>query len=139
VNTLSGGELQRVAIAVSVSQGTKCYLLDEPSAFLDVEMRLSLADMVRKLAEKRECSFMIIDHDLLFLSQISDRGMVFLGEPGIKGYTEEPTDVEDAFNSFLGKVGVSFRKDPQTGRPRANKLNSRLDREQKEKGKYFLS
>ncbi len=139
VKKLSGGELQRVAIAVSISQETDVYLLDEPSAFLDVEMRLYLANMVRRLAEKRECSFMIIDHDLLFLSQIADRGVVFLGKSGVEGFTEKPTTVEKAFNNFLSKVGVTFRKDPQTGRPRANKFGSKLDREQKETGKYFMS
>ena len=138
VKNLSGGELQRVAIAVALSKEADVYLLDEPSAFLDVEMRLSLASMIRRIVEKRSCSAMIIDHDLLFLSQIADRGMVFLGKPGKEGYAEEPKKVEDAFNSFLSIVGVTFRKDPQTGRPRANKLGSKLDREQKDKGKYFM-
>jgi ATP-binding cassette subfamily E protein 1 len=138
VKNLSGGELQRVAIAVSLSREVDVYLLDEPSAFLDVEMRLSLASMVRKIVEKRGCSAMIVDHDLLFLSQIADRGMVFLGTPGKEGYAEEPTKVENAFNSFLNIVGITFRKDPQTGRPRANKIGSKLDKEQKEKGKYFM-
>jgi len=139
VKKLSGGELQRVAVAVALSQESDVYLLDEPSAFLDVEQRLSLASMIRKLVEKRECSAMIVDHDLLFLSQIADRGMVFLGKPGKEGYTEEPMSVENAFNSFLSRVGVTFRKDPQTGRPRANKLNSKLDKEQKDKGKHFMT
>jgi len=139
VRKLSGGELQRVAIAVALSKEADAYLLDEPSAFLDVEMRLSLAKMVRKIVERKECSAMIVDHDLLFLSQISDRGMVFLGKPGKEGYGEEPSSVEKAFNLFLSKVEVSFRRDPQTGRPRANKFESKLDREQKEKGKYFMS
>lgn len=139
VKKLSGGELQRVAIAVALSRECDIYLLDEPSAFLDVEQRLSVARMIRKLAEKKECSVMIVDHDLLFLSQIADRGMVFLGKPGKEAYAEEPTRVEVAFNSFLSRVEVTFRKDPQTGRPRANKFGSKLDREQKEKRKYFLS
>lgn len=138
VKNLSGGELQRVAIAVAMSQESDVYLLDEPSAFLDVEMRLSLASMIRRIVEKKGCSAMIVDHDLLFLSQIADRGMVFLGKPGKEGHAEEPKKVEDAFNSFLSIVGVTFRKDPQTGRPRANKLGSKLDREQKDKGKYFM-
>ena len=138
VNKLSGGELQRVAIAVAMSQESDVYLLDEPSAFLDVEMRLSLTDMIRKIVEKKNCSVMIIDHDLLLLSQISDRAMVFLGKPGKEGYVEEPSDVENAFNTFLKQVGITFRKDPQTGRPRANKLDSQLDKEQREKGKYFM-
>ena len=139
VNKLSGGELQRVAIAVALSKEADVYLLDEPSAFLDVEMRISLASLIRKLVEKKECSAMIIDHDLLFLSKIADRGMVFLGKPGKEGHAEEFDSMEDAFNRFLKEVGVTFRKDRKSGRPRANKPNSRLDREQKEKGKYFLS
>jgi len=139
VNKLSGGELQRTAVAVALSQKSDVYLLDEPSAFMDVEQRLALANMIRKLVEKQETSALIVDHDLLFLSQIADRAMVFLGEPGKRGYTEEPTRVEDAFNKFLSQVSVTFRTDPQTGRPRANKLGSRLDREQKESGRYFMS
>lgn len=139
VKKLSGGELQKVAIAVTLSKEADVYLLDEPSAFLDVEMRLSLANMIRKIVERKECSAMIVDHDLLFLSQISDRGMVFLGNPGKEGHAEEPNSVENAFNTFLSKVKVTFRRDPQTGRPRANKFGSKLDREQKEKGKYFMS
>jgi ATP-binding cassette subfamily E protein 1 len=138
IDKLSGGELQRVAIAVAMSQDSDIYLLDEPSAFLDVEMRLSLADMIRKIVEKKDCSVMIIDHDLLLLSQISDRAMVFLGKPGKEGYVEEPSNVENAFNTFLKQVGITFRKDPQTGRPRANKIDSQLDKEQRERGKYFM-
>jgi ATP-binding cassette subfamily E protein 1 len=139
VRKLSGGELQRVAIAVALSKEADVYLLDEPSAFLDVEMRLSLAKMVRNIVERKECSAMIVDHDLLFLSRISDRGIVFLGKPGQEGYGEEPSSIEKAFNLFLSKVKVTFRRDPQTGRPRANKFESKLDREQKETGKYFMS
>ena len=137
VNKLSGGELQRVAIAVTMSKETDVYLLDEPSAFLDVEQRLSLANMIRRIVEKKECSAMIVDHDLLFLSQIADRGMVFLGEPGKNGYVEEPTTVKEAFNVFLKEVGITFRQDKISGRPRANKLGSRLDELQKEEGEYF--
>jgi len=91
VNKLSGGELQRVAVAVSLSQTSDIYLLDEPSAFMDVEQRLNLAKMIRNMVERNETSALIIDHDLLFLSQISDRAMVFLGTPGKQGYTKEPT------------------------------------------------
>jgi len=117
VQDLSGGELQRVSIACCLSQQADLYLLDEPSAFLDVEL--------------------VVDHDLLFLSQVGNRAMVFLGESGIEGYVDEVTSVKNAFNKFLSVVGVTFRSDLATGRPRANKLNSKLDREQKEKGNYF--
>jgi len=139
VKNLSGGELQRTAIAVCLSKESDVYLLDEPSAFLDVEQRLLLAKMIRNLVERKETSALIIDHDLLFLSQIADKAMLFSGMPGKKGYAEKPENVENAFNKFLKEVKVTFRKDKNTGRPRANKLDSRLDKEQKEMGKYFMS
>ncbi len=137
INDLSGGELQRVAIASCLMQQADVYLLDEPSAFLDVEQRLAVAKMINNLVDTKDKSAMIIDHDLLFLSQVGSRAMVFLGTPAIQGRVDSVTTVKDAFNIFLKEVGVTFRKDPQSGRPRANKLDSQLDREQKEKGSYF--
>ncbi|MDI6798778.1 MAG: ATP-binding cassette domain-containing protein, partial [Candidatus Aenigmarchaeota archaeon] len=137
VNELSGGEIQRVAIAHCLSQQADLYLLDEPSAFLDIEQRLAVAKLINKIVETQEKSSIVIDHDLLFLSQVGSRAMVFLGESGLHGYVEEVTSVKNALNKFLKQVGITFRKDPQTGRPRANKLNSQLDLEQKEKGEYF--
>jgi ATP-binding cassette subfamily E protein 1 len=134
---LSGGELQRVSIAVCLSQQADIYLLDEPSAFLDVEQRLEIAKLINRLVEVNEKSAIVIDHDLLFLSLIGTRAMVFLGESSKRGYVEEITSTKNAFNKFLSQVGVTFRKDPQTGRPRANKLNSQLDKEQKESKNYF--
>ncbi|MBD3155990.1 MAG: ribosome biogenesis/translation initiation ATPase RLI [Candidatus Aenigmarchaeota archaeon] len=139
VNKLSGGELQRTAVTVALSKNSDIYLLDEPSAFMDVEQRLNLAKMVRNLVERQETSALIIDHDLLFLSQISDRAMVFLGKSGVEGHVERPEAVESAFNKFLREVGVTFRRDKTTGRPRANKLDSQLDQEQKANGNYFMS
>lgn len=137
VKDLSGGELQRVAIAICLLQKADLYLLDEPSAFLDVEQRLTIAKLIKKEVETREKSSLVIDHDLLFLSKLGDRAMVFLGKPGINGYVDEVTSVKNAFNTFLSTIGVTFRADKTTGRPRANKFDSKLDREQKEKGIYF--
>lgn len=139
VEDLSGGEIQRVAIAFCLSSQADLYLLDEPSAFLDVEQRLAVAKLINKIVDFKEKSSIVIDHDLLFLSQIGNRAMVFLGEPGKEGYAKEPTSVKNAFNVFLKQTGITFRRDPQTGRPRANKLNSKLDLQQKEEGIYWKS
>lgn len=135
VKDLSGGELQRVAIALCLSKKSDLYLLDEPSAYLDVDQRLAVAKLIQRFSEKN-LSFMIIDHDLLFLSYLSDRAMLFSGEPGKKGFADQ-FNIEQGFNRFLKEVDITFRKDPQTGRPRANKPDSQKDKEQKEKGKYF--
>lgn len=134
---LSGGELQRSAIAACLGQIADLYLLDEPSAYLDVEQRLSVAKLIKRTIEKREAAALVVDHDLLAVDFISNRLLVFLGEPGQAGQAHGPFDMREGMNLFLREVGVTFRRDPQTGRPRANKLGSRLDREQKERGEYF--
>jgi ATP-binding cassette subfamily E protein 1 len=138
IKKLSGGELQRVAIAVCLSRDAELYLLDEPSAYLDSEQRLEAARMIRKFCETSGRSAMVIDHDLLFLSYIADRAMVFSGEPAISG-TARTASLQDGFNSFLKEVDVTFRKDPQTGRPRANSPGSQKEMEQKAAGKYFYA
>jgi len=137
LDELSGGELQRVAIAACLGQAVDLYLLDEPSAYLDVEQRLSVAKLIRRIIEKREAAALVVDHDLLAVDFISDRLLVFTGEPGRSGQTHGPLDMREGMNMFLREVGVTFRRDPQTGRPRANKPESRMDREQKERGEYF--
>ena len=137
VNELSGGELQRLAIAAALSKDADIYLFDEPTAFLDVEQRLRAARAIRKIIEGRHAASIIIDHDIVFIDYISDRAMVFYGEPGVKGQATNPMDLRSAMNRFLSDIGITFRRDKETKRPRVNKFGSYLDREQKEKGEYY--
>jgi ATP-binding cassette subfamily E protein 1 len=133
---LSGGEAQIVEIAKCLMKDADLYILDEPSAFLDVEQRLNLFKNLKKFVENNEKSFLIIDHDILFLSHISNRILLFDGIPGKKGYAKM-YELKEGLNEFLKKVNITFRVDKETKRPRVNKLNSKADREQKEKGIYF--
>ena len=137
VKKLSGGELQRLATAVSLSQEADVYLLDEPTAFLDVEQRLKVAKAIKHLITRDDTSAIIIDHDIVFIDYISDRAMVFYGESGKKGIATAPTNLRDSMNKFLSDVKITFRRDKETNRPRVNKMDSYLDREQKEKGEYY--
>lgn len=137
VSKLSGGELQRLAIAATLSKDAEIYLFDEPTAFLDVEQRLVAAKVIRKMVESRNAASLIVDHDIVFIDYISDRAMVFNGTPGLEGHASKPTDLRSAMNEFLGNLNITFRRDKETKRPRVNKLDSYLDREQKEKGEYY--
>ncbi|MCL2149242.1 MAG: ribosome biogenesis/translation initiation ATPase RLI [Methanomassiliicoccaceae archaeon] len=137
--TLSGGELQRVAIAMCLAADADMYLFDEPSAYLDSNQRMSAARTIRRMMEKRGRSGLIVDHDIYFLDMVSDSMMVFGGEPGHHGTGEGPLDMRDGMNRFLGAVDITFRRDADTNRPRINKPDSRLDREQKERGEYYYS
>ncbi len=137
VTELSGGELQRVAIAACLSQEAELYLLDEPSAYLDVEERLSVARTIRRVIENRKVTAFVVEHDVVAQDFIADRLMIFTGEPGLKGLANPPTSLRDGMNSFLGDMAITFRRDPQTKRPRVNKEGSRLDRHQKAIGEYY--
>ena len=86
VTELSGGELQRVAIAACLSREADLYLLDEPSAYLDVEDRLTAARTIRRIIENKKVTALVVEHDVVAQDFIADRLMIFEGEPGIRGF-----------------------------------------------------
>jgi ATP-binding cassette subfamily E protein 1 len=137
IESLSGGELQRVAIALCLARQADIYLLDEPSAFLDVEQRLAAAKAIKKIVESRDVVAFVVEHDIVTIDYLSDRLMIFSGKPSIEGYAMTPVDLRKGMNRFLNLMGITFRRDPQTGRPRVNKEDSKLDRLQKESGEYY--
>jgi len=136
VDSLSGGELQRVTIAGCLSRDADVYILDEPSAHLDVEQRVKVTRMIKHHAEGKQVGIMVIDHDIYLIDMISERILVFEGDPGISGTAAGPFKMRDGMNRFLDELGVTFRRD-QSGRPRINKPGSFLDREQKGSGEFY--
>ncbi|HEX2065954.1 MAG TPA: ribosome biogenesis/translation initiation ATPase RLI [Candidatus Thermoplasmatota archaeon] len=136
---LSGGELQRVAVSLALHRDADIYLLDEPSAYLDVNQRINTAKTIRRVMEKKAKSALIVDHDVYFLDLVADSMMVFGGEPGVRGRAGGPYLLRDGMNRFLKDVGVTFRRDNETRRPRINKPDSRLDREQRDAGEYYYA
>ena len=136
---LSGGERQRVAIAATLSKDADLYLLDEPSAHLDVEQRVLAARAIRRFAENRETTVMVIDHDIYMIDLVSDRLQVFDGEPAEHGYASTPQSMRSGMNEFLSNLDVTFRRDENLGRPRINKPGSQLDKQQKRDGEYYYT
>ncbi|NYT02368.1 MAG: ribosome biogenesis/translation initiation ATPase RLI [Methanosarcinales archaeon] len=134
---LSGGELQRVAIVACLSRDADLYLLDEPSAHLDVEQRMLAARVMRRFAESTETSVLVVDHDIYLIDLLSERLIVFEGQPGSSGEAHPPQEMREGMNRFLKGIGITFRRDEDTRRPRVNKPGSRLDRGQREQGEYY--
>src|SRR3989344_7026488 len=135
---LSGGELQKIAVSMALARNNAdLILLDEPTAFVDVEDRLNMADAIRSVVDSKNKICMVVDHDILFQDYVSDRLIIFSGEPSVKGFAGKALSMHEGMNTFLRGMGISFRRDPESGRPRANKLDSQLDKEQKKKGEYF--
>ncbi|MFC1648198.1 ribosome biogenesis/translation initiation ATPase RLI [Nanoarchaeota archaeon] len=139
VSELSGGELQRVKIAQALAKEADIVLLDEPSAYLDVEQRLQVSKVINDVMMNTGRASIVVDHDLLFLDYLSDRLIVFDGEPAVHGIAKGPFSMENGMNKFLADINMTFRRDEENHRPRANKEESLKDREQKASGKLYYS
>jgi len=112
---LSGGELQKVAIAAAASRDADIYLIDEPASYLDVRERLRVARVIRKLASE-DRYVVVVEHDLAVLDYISDLVHVIYGEPGVYGIVSLPRGVRTGINvylkGYLREENVRIREEP---------------------------
>ncbi|KAH9236078.1 hypothetical protein K456DRAFT_1543824 [Colletotrichum gloeosporioides 23] len=138
VKNLSGGELQRVAIVLSLGMPADIYLIDEPSAYLDSEQRIIASRVIKRFIMHAKKTAFIVEHDFIMATYLADRVIVFDGKPGIDAHANKPESLLTGCNTFLKNLDVTFRRDPTNYRPRINKLNSQLDQEQKLGGNYFF-
>ncbi|MEM0378870.1 MAG: ribosome biogenesis/translation initiation ATPase RLI [Thermosphaera sp.] len=138
IEELSGGELQKLAVATSLAREADLYLLDEPSAYLDVEERIIIAKVIRKIIEEKRKTAIVVEHDLMLQNYISDKMIVFTGRPSVEGFASKTLGIREGFNTLLMNLSITVRKDSETGRPRINKPGSVLDREQKSRGEYYV-
>ncbi|MGI0041072.1 MAG: ribosome biogenesis/translation initiation ATPase RLI, partial [Nitrosopumilaceae archaeon] len=100
VGELSGGELQRLAVAVAASKETDFYFFDEPSSYNDVFQRIGVARVIQGLA-KLEKSVMVVEHDLTVLDYLSDFIEVLYGEPAAYGIVAGVLSTKVGINVFL--------------------------------------
>ena len=138
VQTLSGGEIQRVALVLCLGKPADVYLIDEPSAYLDAEQRLNAAKVIKRYIINSKKTAFIVEHDFIMGTYMADRVIVFEGEPGVKTIANEPDNLVDGMNLFLKNLEITFRRDPTNYRPRINKMDSQKDVEQKASGDYFF-
>jgi ATP-binding cassette subfamily E protein 1 len=138
IKNLSGGELQRFSIARCLAKEADIYLIDEPSAYLDVEERISLAKTIKDFMMEKEKICFVVDHDLLLISYLADSILVFSGEASKIGKSSEVFSFEKGISELLKSLDITLRKDKDSGRPRINKKDSVLDREQKRKGNWAV-
>ena len=138
VGHLSGGEQQRVALALSLGTPADVYLIDEPSAYLDSEQRLAAARVLKRFVQTTAKTAFVVEHDFMMACYLADRVVVYEGTPSVAAVATAPQPLQRGMNAFLRQLDVSFRRDPETARPRINKLDSQADREQKASGDYFF-
>merc|ERR1712226_1204949 len=100
VDELSGGELQRFAIAMVCIQKADIFMFDEPSSYLDVKQRLNAALAIRELISYDKY-IIVVEHDLAVLDYLSDYICCLYGVPGAYGVVTMPASVRDGINIFL--------------------------------------
>ncbi|HDI73532.1 MAG TPA: ribosome biogenesis/translation initiation ATPase RLI, partial [Candidatus Korarchaeota archaeon] len=115
IKELSGGELQRLALAAAYVREADVYILDEPTNYLDVYQRMKAAKLIRRLQEDGK-SVMLVEHDLAVLDYLSDYVHILYGEPGVYGVVSHPHSTREGINIFLDGYlpddNVRFRDEP---------------------------
>ncbi|HJX04818.1 MAG TPA: ribosome biogenesis/translation initiation ATPase RLI, partial [Thermoplasmata archaeon] len=99
IGKLSGGELQRVAIAATLLKDADIYFFDEPSSYLDIYQRLEVAKVIQELSERKQV--MVIEHDLAVMDFLADLVHIMYGEEGAYGVMTQPRAVRTAINVYL--------------------------------------
>eukprot|EP00598_Pedospumella_elongata_P001382 CAMPEP_0184973490 /NCGR_PEP_ID=MMETSP1098-20130426/5242_1 /TAXON_ID=89044 /ORGANISM="Spumella elongata, Strain CCAP 955/1" /LENGTH=628 /DNA_ID=CAMNT_0027495945 /DNA_START=41 /DNA_END=1927 /DNA_ORIENTATION=+ len=137
VQTLSGGELQRVAIVLCLGTAADIYLVDEPSAYLDSEQRIAASKVIKRFIMHAKKTAFVVEHDFIMATYLADRVIVYEGNPGVETTANSPQSLIPGMNSFLKQLNITFRRDPSNFRPRINKMDSVKDKEQKTAGNFF--
>ena len=123
VNKLSGGEVQRVAIALCLGKPADLYLIDEPSAYLDAEQRIITAKVIKRFIRNAKKTAFVVEHDFIMAAYLADRVIVFDGEASLKTKCSAPESLQTGMNKFLKQLNITIRRDRNNFRPRINKLN----------------
>ncbi|MFW9905613.1 MAG: ribosome biogenesis/translation initiation ATPase RLI [Candidatus Thorarchaeota archaeon] len=100
IKLLSGGELQKLAVAVAMVRDMDIYLFDEPSSFLDINERLRVGMAIRSLIQYGK-TVVIVEHDLAVLDYLSDYVTTFYGSPSSYGIISQPYTEKEGINVFL--------------------------------------
>ena len=117
VMDLSGGEHQRCMIARALAQAPQVLLLDEPTAFLDLQHQIAICSIVRRLKEERGLTVVLVSHDLNLASQYCDRILMLKGGTLFRlGAPQEVIDV-DVLRAVYD-CDVLVDRHPESGVPR---------------------
>lgn len=138
VKSLSGGELQRLAITLTMGKGADLYLFDEPSACLDCDFRIIVAKILKDFICETGKACIVIEHDLN-MTMTADKIIYFSGKPGILTEASAAVEIKQGINTFMKNINTTIRLDKTHQRPRLNSIDSQKDKDQKKIGNYFES
>jgi len=112
IEEVSGGELQRIAIAATVLKKANLYIFDEPTSYLDIKQRLKISKFIRQLADENT-AVVVIEHDLIILDHMTDLIHLMYGKEGVYGIVSQPKTTRMGINIYLSgylkEENVRFR------------------------------
>ena len=115
ISKLSGGELQRLAIAASIVREADVYLFDEPTSYLDVNERVKISQYINDMKSPNH-TLIVVEHDLAMLDYLSDHVHIYYGDAGVYGIVSHPYSVREGINIFLDgyipSENMRFRPEP---------------------------
>ncbi len=117
VTDLSGGERQRTMIARALAQTPQVLLLDEPTAFLDLQHQVEIGSVLCRLRDERGLTVILISHDLNLVSQYCDRLLLLAAGHVVRlGSPEEV--IEPLVLEQVYRCQVLIDQHPTSGMPR---------------------
>lgn len=93
--------MQRVGIAVALGRKADLYLIDEPSAYLDVEQRIVTAKAIKKFILMMFKTAFVVEHDFIMATYLADKFIVYEGTPGQNCTANSPKSLVEGMNKFL--------------------------------------
>jgi ATP-binding cassette subfamily E protein 1 len=144
LDQLSGGELQRVLLILCLGTPASIYMIDEPSANLDIEKRMTVIKVIKRfILNYKKCAF-VIEHDMMMavaFSQEYTSRILTISKTVRDGQREcvvsRYMNFADGITSFLKMLDITMRISNHN-RPRINKSDSQLDKEQKSTGMFYV-
>ncbi|MGC8542879.1 MAG: ribosome biogenesis/translation initiation ATPase RLI, partial [Vulcanisaeta sp.] len=100
VDKLSGGELQRLAVAAALLRRADTYIFDEPTTHLDIIERLRVAEAIKDITGENRY-VIVIDHDLAVLDYLADQVVILYGKPGAYGIVSHIRGAREGINEYL--------------------------------------
>lgn len=142
---LSGGEMQRLTITLCLGKKADIYLIDEPSASLDIEQRFNCTKVIKRFLMHNKKIGFIVEHDMFMAISLAkeqnSKIIVFEEVKNVNNtrYCEssEFLDFNIGINKFLKNINTTFRTHKTNNRPKINKLDSQADQEQKQENIYY--
>jgi iron complex transport system ATP-binding protein len=116
VDTLSGGEWQRVRLARALAQGGEAVVLDEPTTFLDIAHEMTVFELVSRLAREEGLAILLVSHQLNLVARFADH-MVLLHRGAIAAAGAPAAVMRADVLERVYEWPIVVTRDPAVGAP----------------------